>query len=135
MKGGRDKRRRKRKAHTCYALALPPYGGPDGERSFESVPPASPAASAVRDLPQGLFYLLPQALPPWPNAQPTTTGRQYVGPGHPPYTPPKLTAAEREQVLTRLRAGEPYRAIASAVGVSRQTIARIAQAAREEGVL
>lgn len=57
--------------------------GPDGERSSESVPPASPVLSAVRDLPQGLFYLLPQALPPWPNAQPTTTGRQYVGPGHP----------------------------------------------------
>jgi len=109
--------------------------GPDGERSFESVPPASLAAFAIRDLPPGVFYFLPQALPPWPNEHLTTTVRHHVVPGHPPYTPPKLAPAEREQVLARLRAGEPYRAIASAVGVSRQTIVRIAQAAREEGAL
>jgi hypothetical protein len=50
-----------------------------------------------------------------------------VGHGHPPHSPPKLSAVQQAEALAAVHAGQSYRKVARQYGVSYQTIYRLAR--------
>jgi DNA-directed RNA polymerase specialized sigma24 family protein len=91
----------------------------------------------VHGLPTGLFFLLP----PHPSTSPAfaqLTFPLHAGRKHalitrrtlPKQSQPLLTPEQREQVLSRVAAGESYRRIARDFGVSYGAIYRVVRAAR-----